>query len=91
MNGLVEGKAPYPVVNADQIKRKLAEIDDATLREFILDLYLHHPKLSYKTRHWCYSMIPLHWARPWASGYRRFAAGAGLSTIEHGIFNGIIN
>lgn len=35
-------------MNTDQLKQKLAEIDAATLRDFILDLYLHYPELSDK-------------------------------------------
>ena len=35
-------------MNIDPIKQKLTEIDTATLRDFILDLYLHHPELSDK-------------------------------------------
>lgn len=34
-------------MNTDQLKQKLDEIDDATLRDFILDLYLHYPELSH--------------------------------------------
>ena len=46
MSGSVKNETPYPVVNTDQLKQKLAEIDAATLRDFILDLYLHYPQLS---------------------------------------------
>ena len=35
-------------MNIDTLKQKLTEIDAATLRDFILDLYLHHPELSDK-------------------------------------------
>jgi hypothetical protein len=35
-------------MNIDPLKQKLTEIDAATLRDFILDLYLHHPELSDK-------------------------------------------
>lgn len=48
MSGSVKNETPYPVVSTDQLKQKLAEIDDATLRDFILDLYLHYPELSDK-------------------------------------------
>jgi hypothetical protein len=33
-------------MNIDPLKQKLADIDAATLRDFILDLYLHYPELS---------------------------------------------
>ncbi|MEE4216718.1 MAG: hypothetical protein V2I48_03860 [Xanthomonadales bacterium] len=36
-------------MNIDLLKQKLAEIDAATLRGFILDLYLHYPELSDRT------------------------------------------
>lgn len=48
MGGPVKDETPYPVVNIDQLKQKLAEIDDAALRDFILDLYLRYPELSDK-------------------------------------------
>ncbi len=43
---MVGSEIPFPVVNIDPLKQKLTEIDAATLRDFILDLYLHHPELS---------------------------------------------
>ena len=32
----------------DDLKQKLADIDAATLQDFILDLYLHYPELNDK-------------------------------------------
>ena len=36
-------------MNIDQLKQKLANIDAATLQDFILDLYLRYPELNDKT------------------------------------------
>jgi len=36
------------MMNIDQLKQKLAEIDAPAMRNFILDLYLHYPELSDK-------------------------------------------
>ena len=58
-------------MDIDPLKQKLTEIDTATLRDFILDLYLHHPELSDKIE------ALLLYNDPAA-----LAAGAGLSTIE---------
>lgn len=38
----------FPVMNIDQLKQKLADIDAAALQDFILDLYLHYPELNDK-------------------------------------------
>ncbi|MDZ7750684.1 MAG: hypothetical protein U5S82_03280 [Gammaproteobacteria bacterium] len=33
-------------MNIEQLKQQLADIDAATLQDFILDLYLNYPELS---------------------------------------------
>ena len=38
----------FPVMTIDDLKQKLADIDAATLQDFILDLYLHYPELNDK-------------------------------------------
>ena len=48
MSCLVKNETLFPVMTIDDLKQKLADIDAATLQDFILDLYLHYPELNDK-------------------------------------------